>query len=99
MFLILLDYVAPPAEIDRHVEAHRRHLAEQYEAGRLLLSGPQVPREGGVIIACVHTRDEAEAMMLRDPFVEADMVRYRVIEFVARASHPALGSFIEAPTA
>lgn len=99
MFLILLDYVAPAAEIDCHVEAHRRHLAEQYAAGRLLLSGPQVPREGGVIIACVLAREEAEAMMLRDPFVVADAVRYRVIEFVARAAHPALGGFIEASTA
>lgn len=96
MFLILLDYVAPPAEIDRHVEAHRRHLAEHYAAGKLLLSGPQVPREGGVIIACVRTREEVEAMMRRDPFVVADVVRYRVIEFVARAAHPALDGFVEA---
>lgn len=95
MFLILLDYIAPAAEIDRHVGAHRTHLAEQYAAGRLLLSGPQVPREGGVIVACVRTHAEVDVMMERDPFVLAGVVRYRVIEFVARATHPALAAFAE----
>jgi len=99
MFLILLDYIAPPAEIDRHVAAHRRHLAEQYAAGKLLLSGPHVPRTGGVIIASMPSQAEVEAMMQRDPFVLAGVVRYRVIEFLARASHPALSGLVEALTA
>jgi uncharacterized protein YciI len=95
MFLVLLDYLAPLEEMDRHVDAHRAHLAEQYAAGRLLMSGPQMPRSGGVIVACVPTRDEVEAMMQRDPFVIAGVVSYRIIEFVARATHPALVGFAE----
>jgi uncharacterized protein YciI len=95
MFLVLLDYLAPTAEMDRHVDAHRAHLAEQYAAGRLLMSGPQVPRTGGVIVACLPTHAEVEAMMQRDPFVTAGVVRYRIIEFVARATHPVLAGFAE----
>jgi uncharacterized protein YciI len=95
MFLVLLDYLAPAKEMDRHVDAHRAHLAEQYAAGRLLMSGPQVPRTGGVIVACVPTRDEVEAMMQRDPFVTEGVVSYRIVEFVARATHPVLAGFAE----
>lgn len=96
MFLIVLDYLAPAAEMDRHVAAHRAHLAEAYAAGHLLLSGPQVPRAGGVIIALLPSRAEVETMMARDPFVIAGVVSYRVIEFTARATHPALAAFAEA---
>ncbi len=95
MFLVLLDYLVPLEEMDRHIDAHRAHLAEQYAAGRLLVSGPQVPRTGGVIVACVPTHAEVEAMMLRDPFVTAGVVSYRIVEFVARATHPVLAGFAE----
>ena len=96
MFIVLLEYVRPLEELDRHVAAHRAHLAEQYAAGKLVVSGPQVPRNGGVIIARLKTRGEVEAMMQADPFIREGVARYRIIEFVARVAAPELASLVEA---
>ena len=48
MFLILLEYQKSPEVVDQYVAAHRAHLATQFAAGKLVMSGPQVPRHGGV---------------------------------------------------
>ena len=93
LFLILLDHVAPPEELDRHAAAHRQFLTEQCAAGRLLVFGPQIPRTGGVILACVDSRVEADALIRRDPFVVAAVATFRIVEFVALATHPALAAF------
>ena len=81
--------------VDQYVAAHRAHLATQFAAGKLVMSGPQVPRHGGVIIARLQAREEVEAMMLADPYISNGVATYRVIEFVARATHPELAAFAE----
>ena len=98
MFVILLDYQVPLDGMEQHLAAHRVHLAEQYAAGKLVVSGPQVPRTGGVIVARCGDRAEVEAMMQRDPFILAGVASYRVIEFVARATCAQLAGFAEALT-
>lgn len=95
MFIIVLDYLCPMETIERHVVAHRAHLAEQYAAGRLVVSGPQVPRTGGVIVARGGDRAEVDAMMQRDPFIREGVASYRVIEFVARAACAELSEWVE----
>lgn len=95
MFLILLEYQKSPEVVDQYVAAHRTHLATQFAAGKLVMSGPQVPRNGGVIIARLQAREEVEAMMLADPYISNGVATYRVIEFVARATHPELTAFAE----
>lgn len=95
MFLIILDYLRPLDVVDRHVDAHRSHLARQFAAGHLLVSGPQIPRKGGVILSCLKTRAEVDAMMQRDPFILNGVADYQVTEFVARAAHPQLEAFVE----
>ena len=95
MFVVVLDYLAPLHVIDQHLAAHRAHLAEQYAAGKLVVSGPLVPRTGGVIVARCGDRAEVEAMMQRDPFIREGVASYRVIEFVARATCAQLAGFAE----
>lgn len=95
MFIIVLDYLVPLPVIDPHLPAHRAHLAEQYAAGKLVVSGPQVPRTGGVIVARCQDRAEVDAIMQRDHFVRAGVVSYRVIEFVARAACAQLAEWVE----
>jgi uncharacterized protein YciI len=95
MFVILLEYQRPPEVMALHVAAHRAHLATHYAAGRLVVSGPQVPAGGGVIIARVGSRAEVDELMQADPFILAGVATYRVIEFVARATAPELAAFAE----
>jgi len=48
MFVIELTYKAALPEIDRHMKAHVAFLNQQYAAGRFVVSGRKIPREGGI---------------------------------------------------
>jgi uncharacterized protein YciI len=83
MFVIELIYKVPLAEIDSHMKAHVAFLNRQYEAGRFVVSGRKIPRDGGIILAIGDTKDEIEALVREDPFVAQGLADFRVIEFRA----------------
>ncbi|MFH0754047.1 MAG: YciI family protein [Candidatus Omnitrophota bacterium] len=84
MFVILVKYTKPIADIDRLLSAHVRFLDEQYAAGIIVASGPRVPREGGVILAHGRSRGEIEEILRQDPFSVEGAAAYEVIEFAPR---------------
>lgn len=79
LFLIVLRYARPLAEIEAHLEAHRAYLARHYARGEFLLSGRQEPRTGGAILARFASRAEAEACIAADPFARAGVAEYTLI--------------------
>lgn len=79
LYLILLSYQRPLAEIEVHLAAHRDYLHRHYQAGHFLLSGPQVPRDGGVILARGKSGAEVQAWMEEDPFHQAGVAAFRLI--------------------
>ncbi|HTV92999.1 MAG TPA: YciI family protein [Verrucomicrobiae bacterium] len=81
MFVLLSRYLKPLDEVDRHLAEHRAFLEKHYAARRLLISGPQDPRTGGVIVTHDITREQAEAMLAEDPFVREGIAEYEFIEF------------------
>jgi uncharacterized protein YciI len=83
MFVIELTYKVPLAEIDSHMKAHVAFLSRQYEAGRFVVSGRKIPRDGGIILAIGDSKDEIEALVREDPFVAQGLAEFRVIEFRA----------------
>lgn len=87
MFVIELTYKADLADIDAQMTAHVRFLKKHYAAGRFLVSGRKIPRDGGVILAVGRSREEIEAIVKEDPFVQHGLADWRVIEF--RASQKA----------
>ena len=87
LYLILLSYQRPLAEVEAHLVAHRDYLHRHYQAGHFLLSGPQVPREGGVILARGGNDAEVQAWMEEDPFHQAGVAAFRLI-----AWQPTLGA-------
>jgi len=90
MFVIELTYKVPLSEIDRHMQAHMAFVNQQYAAGRFVVSGRQVPREGGVILAVGGTKSEIEALMREDPFVARGLADVRIVEFRASQRAPDL---------
>lgn len=82
MFIISLTYTAPLAKIDARLAAHRDYLAAQYAAGVFLMSGPKVPRDGGIILADAPSRAALDKILAEDPFALADLARYEVTEFI-----------------
>jgi uncharacterized protein YciI len=93
VFVLLLTYVRPLAEVDALMREHVAWLDAQYEAGRFLVSGRRIPRTGGVIVARGDDRAEIEALAATDPFVSGGVATCEVIQF--RASQRAPG--IEPP--
>jgi uncharacterized protein YciI len=83
MFVVELIYKADLEEIDARMRAHMAFLNKQYAAGRFLVSGRKVPRDGGIILALGKSRDEIEAIMREDPFCKHGLAEFRVIEFRA----------------
>ncbi len=83
MFVIELTYKAALPEIDKHMKAHVAFLNKHYAAGRFVVSGRKIPREGGIILAAGGTKPEVEALMREDPFVARGLADVRVVEFRA----------------
>ena len=83
MFLLLSRYVKPPEEVDRFIPQHRAFLDRHYASGLFIVSGPQVPRVGGVILTADAPRAAIDAALAEDPFVRERFSEYEIIEFSA----------------
>ncbi|WP_406175957.1 YciI family protein [Streptomyces sp. NBC_00996] len=95
MFVLELTYTAPLEAVDAALEAHVAWLDEQYAAGIFLASGRKSPRDGGVILAVTEDRARIEEIAAGDPLVTADVCAYRITEFVATKTAPALERYRE----
>jgi uncharacterized protein YciI len=88
VFVIELTYRAPLPAIDARMPAHMAFLRRHYASGHFLVSGRQIPRVGGIILAVAESRDAMEAIMRQDPFVADGLATFRVIEFRASQKAP-----------
>lgn len=98
MFVVLLTYQRPLAEIDGKMREHVAFLEEGYRAGLFAASGRQVPRKGGVILAVSPDRESLAALMDLDPFVREGLATYEIVEFRTSLHHPALARFADEGT-
>jgi uncharacterized protein YciI len=87
MFVIELIYKATLAEIDATMKAHVVFLKKYYAAGNFLVSGRKIPRDGGIIVAVAKNREQIDAIVREDPFVQRGLADFRIVEF--RASQKA----------
>jgi uncharacterized protein YciI len=90
VFVLLLTYVKPLAEVDALMRDHMAWLNEHYDAGRFLVSGRRIPRTGGVIVARGDDRGAIEALAASDPFVSGGVATCEVIQFRASQTAPGL---------
>lgn len=81
MFIAILTYKKSLEEVDRFLQAHRDFLAEHYAAGDLIVSGPQNPRIGGVIMIKSNCRTAVETLLAQDPFNINGIADYQIVEF------------------
>ena len=94
MFLLISRYLKPPEEVDRWLPAHREFLDRHYAAGHFLVSGPFVPRDGGVIVTMPMSRNEVEAILAEDPFVRERVSAYEIREMKPTKRHDVLRDFL-----
>jgi uncharacterized protein YciI len=91
MYVLTLTYIAEPDQVDRVRDEHMVWIREQYAAGRFLVSGAKVPRDGGVILARQMDRDELDGVIASDPFMRERVAAYEVVEFRATTVAEGLG--------
>jgi uncharacterized protein YciI len=81
MFLALLHYQKPFDEVQTHVVYHREYLDTQYQAGKMIVSGPRADKTGGFILFATNDRTEVEAIIAADPYHTLGLATYEIIEF------------------
>jgi uncharacterized protein YciI len=94
LFVILIRYMAPIEKIDAAMEEHVGFLDKFYIRGNFLVSGRQVPRTGGIIIARGKDRAAVEKIMTQDPFVKKKLAVVDIVEFLARRTGKAWEQFL-----
>jgi uncharacterized protein YciI len=80
-FVVEITHVASPEAVAAVVGRHREYLQKGYDAGLLLLSGPQVPLTGGLVVARAESLEAIQAYFAQDPYALAGTSKHRFIEF------------------
>lgn len=80
-FVVEIAFTAEFSRIEPIVPDHRTFLQTGYDRGWLLMSGPQNPRVGGIVIARAPTKADLEAFFREDPYAHAGVATYRFTEF------------------
>ena len=91
MYIVILSYKKPIEDIERMTVPHRAFLDTLYAQNILLISGPQVPRTGGILVArSGKTKDELMTILQNDPFYTEGIADYNIIEFNPVKHHAVL---------
>lgn len=93
IFIASLTYSAPIAQIDAVLADHLAWLKAGHEAGHFLAWGPREPRDGGLIFVRAASREEAETLLLSDPFLQHQLADLTIIQWTPRFVGPGLEAF------
>ena len=81
MYVVMLDYLKPMEDVERFTEVHRNYLTPFFEDGTFLVSGPKIPRTGGVIVVKGIGREKLMEIIENDPFHIEGIAEYKITEF------------------
>jgi uncharacterized protein YciI len=81
MFILLLKYIKPVAEVEKELENHIKYLDKYYALGKFVCSGRRNPRIGGVILCKSQTEKEVKELLKEDPFYSKKIAEYEIIDF------------------
>ena len=93
-FFVHIVYLRPFSEIEPLVASHRAFLDTCLKDGLLLLSGPLVPRTGGILLMRGSDRGEIETLLAGDPYAKARVARHDLLEFQPIKACPELSGLL-----
>ena len=82
MFIFSITYLKPISEVEKYLPQHIDYLENYYQSGHFIASGRKVPRIGGIIVCRAESREQAVAIMQKDPFYIYQIAQYELIEFI-----------------
>ena len=92
LFVVILRYLWSLDAVLALRPKHVDFLSTHYANGTFIVSGPQVPRTGGVILARAKSREDLMAILENDPFYKEGAAEYQVFEFMV---NNAIDGFVE----
>ena len=78
---VALKYKFPLERIAQTTERHRAYLRSLHAQGKLVCSGPFVPREGGALLLRVEDEGEIAGLLANDPFQLEGLVETTVMKW------------------
>ncbi|HXF91041.1 MAG TPA: YciI family protein [Candidatus Nitrosotenuis sp.] len=93
-FVVILRYLVDVDTILKNREDHIIFLQKYYDRGIFIVSGPQCPRTGGIILAKTESRDRLMTILTEDPFVYRKLVEVQIYEFIPNHYHSDFTPFI-----
>lgn len=94
-FVVEIKYKAHIDEIAKLRPAHREFLDTLYTKGIVLMSGPQTPQIGGIIIARSESMEELAEILKNDPYQLNNAAEYSFIQFDPRNYQKILTDWID----
>ena len=94
-FVVEIKYTAHIDKITELRPAHREFLDQGYKKGIILMSGPQTPQIGGIIVARAETMEDLAKFLQDDPYRLNDVADYTYIQFAPRNYQPLLKDWVE----
>jgi uncharacterized protein YciI len=95
LFVVMLRYLVSLETILALRPAHVDYLQKYFDDGTFLVSGPQVPRAGGMILARAESRTSLMTILERDPFYTNGVIEYHVYEFLVNKCAPELAQIFK----
>jgi uncharacterized protein YciI len=95
MLVVFINYKKSIEMVDKYLSQHRDFLEEGYKQNFFIVSGPQIPRTGGIIISQLKDRSKLEEILSKDPFQIYDIADYEIIEFTPVKYHQNFLTFVE----
>jgi uncharacterized protein YciI len=95
MFLIKLNYLKPIEIVDQYLAEHRAYLEEGYQNNFFIVSGPQNPRTGGIILSQLKDKAQLQDIIQKDPFYIHQVANFEIIEFAPVKYHTHFAKFVE----
>jgi uncharacterized protein YciI len=80
-FLVEITYTTSAEVRELVLPSHRAFLQTGYDKGWLLMSGPQSPKVGGIVVARAPSMEVLQAFFADDPYRLKNVATHRFVEF------------------
>src|SRR6266852_3261839 len=78
---VVLKYRYPLERMQKTLDRHRAYLRELHGQGKLVCSGPFVPREGGALLLRVSEEKEIAELLAKDPYQLEQLVETTIYKW------------------
>src|SRR4051812_38218569 len=89
---VALKYRFPLERMQQTVDRHRAYLSGLLKQGKLICSGPFVPRDGGALLVRFETDEELQGLLKGDPFQIEGLVDTTIFKWDPNIGRPGLDS-------